>query len=161
MNAMPTTLIHPPHTRDSLHASRPLILVVDDVPANLMVATGYLEILNCDFDTAVNGQEAVDLVRSGKIYTTIFMDIMMPGLNGFDATRMIRQFELDHHLDRTPIIAVTAWSRPRDCERCFAAGMDDSMAKPYTLDQLRQKIWWDETPGTAPRDDAMPAGNPA
>jgi two-component system sensor histidine kinase/response regulator len=81
---------------------------------------------------AHNGREAVDLAAAGH-YAAIFMDCQMPELDGYDATRQIRNSEHDRH---TPIIAMTAHSMRGDRENCIAAGMDDYVSKPIQNESL-------------------------
>jgi CheY-like chemotaxis protein len=68
------------------------------------------------------------------------MDLHMPGVDGWEATRLIRQIEQQHSRRPTPIIAVTAYARPEDRERCIRAGMNDYISKPYHMEELREKI---------------------
>jgi len=112
------------------------ILVTDDYPTNRLVASMHLTAAGFDVDLADNGQQAVDAV-AGKSYDLILMDIQMPVLNGFDATRKIREIEAASACNcRTPIIALTASALKGDEEKCLAAGMDGYLAKPIRRRQL-------------------------
>jgi CheY-like chemotaxis protein len=115
------------------------ILLVEDYEANILVATIYLDGFGYLYDIARNGIEAVEKVRRGD-YSLVLMDVQMPGLNGFEATQTIREFE--QHLGRTavPIIGMTAHALTRDRERCLAAGMNDYLAKPISEAELKSKI---------------------
>ncbi len=105
------------------------ILLVEDNAINQKVALGLLRRYGCAVDLAENGKEALAWFQS-KNYGAIFMDVHMPIMDGFEATRQIRQIEA-HRLQRpTPIIAMTALAMEGDRERCQAAGMDDYISKP-------------------------------
>lgn len=92
-----------------------------------------LQHLGFEGDCAGSAVIAMELFTSGD-YGLILMDLQMPGLNGFDATRCIRQFEVENKRARIPIIGVSAFP---DDEGCLASGMDDFLPKPVKLDQLR------------------------
>jgi CheY-like chemotaxis protein len=112
--------VHPDQT-----ASR--ILVVEDNPVNLKVVIRMLARLGYRADAVGNGVEAIEAV-SRVAYAAVLMDCEMPEMDGYEATRQIRQAEpAGHHL---PIIAVTALAQPWDLDRCLAAGMDDYLTKP-------------------------------
>ncbi len=124
------------------------ILLVEDNPVNREVACGMLATLNCRIDTAVNGWEAVAAIAKTE-YTLVFMDCQMPGMDGFTATRLIREREAQvrkrndgeqQATRRVPIIALTAHAMQGDRELCLAAGMDDYLTKPFTLSQLEQVL---------------------
>ena len=85
---------------------------------------------------ACNGLEAVEHARESA-YDLILMDLQMPVMDGITATQSIRQLPA---YDQIPIVAVTAQSLPEDRERCFAAGMQDHLSKPFTTNQLRDTI---------------------
>ncbi|MBL8477952.1 MAG: response regulator, partial [Sterolibacteriaceae bacterium] len=108
------------------------ILVVDDEPINREIAQELLESVGLVVDTAEDGAEAVTLARK-TIYSTIFMDMQMPKVNGLEATREIRQLA-GYRI--TPIIAMTANVFTEDKARCVAAGMDDFLTKPFKTDEL-------------------------
>ena len=125
------------------------LLLVEDNPVNREVACGMLEALNCRIDTAENGREAVAAVETGE-YSLILMDCQMPEMDGFTATRLIRQREATQaqqsladaggSVPHVPIVALTAHAMQGDRELCLAAGMDDYLTKPFTLSQLEQLI---------------------
>ncbi|MEJ2157900.1 MAG: response regulator [Desulfobacteraceae bacterium] len=105
------------------------ILLVEDSAINKKVALGILRRYGCDVDLAENGQEALACFKNKK-YGAIFMDIHMPVMDGFEATRQIRQIENQKLLSRVPIVAMTALAMEGDRERCREAGMDDYIPKP-------------------------------
>jgi CheY-like chemotaxis protein len=108
------------------------ILLVEDNPINQNVAKGILEHAGATVAVADNGQVAIDLLRAGGGYDLVLMDVQMPVMDGFNATRMIRE-ELGLTL---PVIAMTAGVMASEREQCIAAGMDDFIAKPIDVDQM-------------------------
>jgi signal transduction histidine kinase/ActR/RegA family two-component response regulator len=115
----------------SLHGAR--ILVVEDNPINQRLAVRRLQKLGAEVAVANDGVEAVEASAAGS-YDLILMDCQMPRLDGFEATRAIRQREAGGR--RTPIVAMTANAMPDDRQRCLAAGMDDYVAKPIEQREL-------------------------
>ena len=111
------------------------VLVVEDSPVNLEVAVAILESMGCVVETAVNGRRALDRHASGE-YGLIFMDCQMPEMDGFEATAEIRRREALSG-GHTPIVALTASVVEDGRRRCLAVGMDDYLAKPFTLEQMR------------------------
>ena len=111
---------------------RARILVAEDNPVNQRVAQRMLERLGYDVDIAENGRRAVDALTTQR-YDAILMDCSMPEVNGFDATREIRQ----RHGTKTVIIAMTASVLPDDADLCRRAGMDDYLTKPMDTLRLR------------------------
>ncbi len=117
------------------------ILVVDDIEANRLVLVKILSTLGADCDEACNGQEAVDkfLSSSSGDYDLIFMDVQMPVLDGYAATKAIRRS--DHPLAKTmPVIAMTANAFVEDIRTAIEAGMNAHIAKPIQLDKLKDTI---------------------
>ncbi len=114
------------------------ILVVEDNPVNQRVTGMQLTRLGVeDLDIAANGVEAVALLSRSR-YDLVLMDCQMPEMDGFEATRRVR--ELEHGGPRTPIVAMTANAMNGDRERCIQAGMDDYVSKPATLTQLERVL---------------------
>lgn len=117
----------------------PRLLVVDDNDINKKLLAKVLEKENLEVSYASNGQEAVDL-RKAENFDIIFMDIQMPIMNGVDASKEIRSYEDVESLVPVPIIALTANTGKDDRESYLAAGMNDYMAKPIMIDDVRQRI---------------------
>jgi CheY-like chemotaxis protein len=123
----PNLIVVPEAALDS-----PLILLVEDHQANIDTISGYLESRGYDLILANNGQQAIDLVRvQGP--DLIVMDIQMPGMDGLEAIRRIRD---DQQFLSVPIIALTALAMPGDRETCLAAGANEYLTKPVKLKQL-------------------------
>ncbi|MFO8084944.1 MAG: response regulator [Desulfobacterales bacterium] len=113
------------------------ILVVEDNPTNQEITVAILESAGILTDTAINGREAVEKVQRNQ-YDAVLMDVQMPEMNGFEATRKIRT-ELS--LGDLPIIAMTAHAMRGDEEKCMASGMDGYVAKPVDQSRLFQLLW--------------------
>lgn len=113
------------------------VLVVDDNKVNLLVAQRMLEQLGYIVDLAANGQEAIDF--SAKYdYAAIVIDNQMPGMDGNEATEIIRRVEGD--AQHTPIIALTANAMEDDRKKAFAAGVDAFLSKPVFLEDLEESL---------------------
>jgi len=129
------------------------VLVAEDNRTNQMVAAGMLSMQGCVCEFAANGREAVAALARER-YDLVLMDCSMPEMDGYEATAQIRALEreLGRH---TPIVAMTANTQLGDAEKCLAAGMDDYLAKPITLVELRRKLerW---LPATGQRHDGGP-----
>jgi signal transduction histidine kinase/CheY-like chemotaxis protein len=111
------------------------ILLVEDNPINQVVAVKQLEKLGFKVDIAGNGVDAVEFQRQRK-YPIILMDCQMPVLDGYEATKRIRQLETEQHLEPVRIVAMTANAMEGDPELCMATGMNDYVAKPVDRHKL-------------------------
>ncbi|MCP5405556.1 MAG: response regulator [Pseudomonadaceae bacterium] len=115
------------------------LLMVEDEPVNREVAKLFMTKLGIPLvDVATNGQDAVNMYDP-DLYNVILMDCQMPDMDGFEATRHIREHEMDtgRHV---PIIAATANAMVGDRKKCISAGMDDYISKPLKLDRLRSVL---------------------
>ena len=115
------------------------ILVAEDNTVNARIAATLLARFGATVDVATDGLEAVEAARQ-RGYDAILMDCQMPEVDGFEATRQIRDLEADGLRRRTPIIAMTANAMAGDRERCLQAGMDDYLAKPVHPAELRATL---------------------
>jgi signal transduction histidine kinase/ActR/RegA family two-component response regulator len=125
-----------------LGASSARILVVEDNVVNQQVAVAMLTKLGCSVDVAADGQQAID-AQQRTTYDLIFMDCQMPLMDGFAATRAIRENEArksEAGSAHVPIVAMTANALRDDRERCLAVGMDDYIAKPFRQQQLQAAL---------------------
>jgi two-component system sensor histidine kinase/response regulator len=113
--------------------ARARVLLVEDNSVNQLVALGQLQRLGHECIVAPAGRTALDLV-SNETFDLVLMDCQMPDMDGYEATRRIRQ--MDGAVARVPIIAITAHALPGEREKCLAAGMNDYLAKPVSLEQL-------------------------
>jgi PAS domain S-box-containing protein len=129
------------------------ILLVEDNPVNQEVARGMLELLGYTVSLAENGRKAVDAATT-QTFDLILMDCQMPEMDGFTATRVIRDRERETekpHL--VPIIALTANAMDGDRQRCLASGMNDYLTKPFTVDQLQALLpQWAASKSLKPSD---------
>lgn len=112
------------------------ILLTEDNPINQEVASIMLETIGCDVEIAENGEEAIAALEEGK-FDLVFMDCQMPVMDGFEATRAIRQQSRLRHL---PVIALTANAMEGDRELCLASGMDDYLSKPVNQNELLRTV---------------------
>lgn len=115
------------------------LLLVDDNAINRLVGNSMLSSLGFTVVEATQGEEALAALASDS-FVLVLMDCQMPVLDGFEATRRIRQREAALGLPRVPVIAVTANAFEGDATACYAAGMDGYLAKPFTLSQLRSTV---------------------
>ncbi|HWX04162.1 EAL domain-containing protein [Collimonas sp.] len=128
------------HLPDALPAkvTKYRVLVVDDNRTNQVVATGMLVMSDCFCECVDNGWEAIEAIRRNH-FDLILMDCNMPEMDGYEVTARIRNIE-ESGARHTPIVAMTANTQSGDVEKCLAAGMDDYLAKPITLIELRHKL---------------------
>jgi CheY-like chemotaxis protein len=113
------------------------VLLAEDNSFNRALIERVLEPMGCQIDKASSGAEAVKAFAPGR-YDLVLMDCQMPELDGLEATRRIRQLEVGH--PRVPVIAVTAGTVSGARRACLDAGMDDFLAKPFSLGRLRKKV---------------------
>ncbi|MBL8265156.1 PAS domain-containing hybrid sensor histidine kinase/response regulator [Steroidobacter sp.] len=120
------------------NAPAPRVLIVEDHAVNRMLATRLLTKLGCDVDIAENGLIACERTAE-QTYDLIFMDCQMPEMDGFEATRVLRDRERETKR-HTPIVALTANAMSQDRQRCLDAGMDDYIPKPYTAADFERTL---------------------
>ncbi|MCY1179208.1 Sensor histidine kinase RcsC [compost metagenome] len=126
-------------SRDKAFEGRKILLVDDDV-RNIFALTSALEHKGAIVEIGRNGREAIEKLNSVEDIDLVLMDVMMPEMDGYEATRLIR---LDPRWRKLPIIAVTAKAMKDDQERCLQAGANDYLAKPIDLDRLFSlvRVW--------------------
>jgi len=116
------------------------ILLVEDNELNQRLMKISLTRYNYNITVAVNGLEGVELFKNQK-FDLILMDIMMPVMDGYEATKEIRILEsIDQSLGHTPIIAFTANTINNDREKCLEGGMDDIIEKPFDILKFRDIV---------------------
>ncbi len=121
-------------------SQRGKILLVEDYPANILVASLMLENMGYTVDVARSGLEAVRKIRDdAATYSVILMDVRMPDMDGFETTRLIRALEKQRGCHYS-IIGVTAHATMTDRDNCLEAGMDDYISKPIQSDLLADKL---------------------
>jgi len=119
-------------------SSTPLtVLLVDDEPVNLQVLQNLLSLDHYKLLTAVNGSEALELLRSGTPLDLVVADWMMPGISGVELCRTIRE---QYSLSELPVLLLTARSLPGDIRIALQAGANDFLRKPVDADELRARV---------------------
>ena len=126
-------------SRDKVFEERRILLVDDDV-RNIFALTSALEQKGARVEIARNGREAIDKLNAVPEIDLVLMDVMMPEMDGYEATRLIRQ---EARWAKLPIIAVTAKAMKDDQDLCMRAGANDYLAKPIDLDRLFSliRVW--------------------
>lgn len=115
------------------------VLLVDDNKINQKIGLGVLKPFNYEVVVAENGLEAIEFFKKHKP-DIVLMDIQMPVMDGFQATMGIRKFERDNKLKHTKIVALTANAVGDEREKCFDAGMDDFIAKPFKINDIKSVL---------------------
>ncbi|MFS2007527.1 response regulator [Duganella sp. CT11-25] len=160
--APPLTALSASPTPAPRARKRRKVLLAEDNPVNVEVASAMLEGLGLDVSRACNGEEALHSVQSGD-FDLVLMDCQMPVMDGFAATAEIRRHQQQQRgrARNLPIIAITANALQGDRESCLAAGMDDYLSKPFTQQALGQTIArWISLPRMAALPDEAAAGTP-
>ncbi|MBF0622718.1 MAG: response regulator [Magnetococcales bacterium] len=131
----------PSKNTEPLEASTntPHILIVEDSPDNILLLKALLKKASVTLTIAENGQQAVDHVKKGG-FDLVLMDMQMPVMDGFEATRAIREWETQKAKTATPIIALTAHAFPEDRQKTAQAGCSDHLTKPITKARLMAVI---------------------
>jgi len=136
--------------RDGFGLPAASILMFEDSRYNAFVISTFLKDTPWRLTVAESARQGLDLFRGGG-FDLILMDVRLPDMNGCEATRAIRQWEGEHGLSRTPVVALTAHAHDDDVGRCLQAGMDHHLAKPIKKSALIDTV----------RRLVRPGGNPA
>jgi len=117
------------------------VLLVEDNPVNQQFASLLMQNLGCDVTVAYDGFNALEKAKKSR-FDIVFMDCQMPVMDGFEATDKIRKMETNPalHMQRTPIIALTAHATAGYRDLCLAKGMDDYLSKPFNTQQIIEKL---------------------
>ena len=126
----------------SFDASGKRILIVEDNEINMEIIKGILERTNAELICAWSAEEALDIIQNegNDFYDIIFMDIQLPGMDGYSAARNIRRLPREEAMT-VPILAMTANAFSQDVEKAFDSGMNAHIAKPLDVDELFQKLY--------------------
>jgi len=136
---VPPTQPLPPADGVAPSAAAP-VLVVEDNATNRAVVTAMLRKLGLTPVLAEDGEQGVQRVCEGAPLAAVLMDVQMPVLDGYAATRRIREWEAARGHARVPIIALTADAYEEDRQRCLDSGMDDFLPKPVSFRQLQDVL---------------------
>lgn len=116
--------------------SKYTVLIVDDIPVNIILLKTMLARTNVKILTAVNGQEALDLVRKLKP-NVVLLDIQMPVMNGLE---VLKEIKSDPKLKETAVIMVSAYTSPEDIEKSMSLGASGFIKKPVIMDILLSSV---------------------
>lgn len=114
------------------------VLIVDDDSKNIFALAATLRTKGFKTLTAGNAEEAMIYLQAEPEVAIVLTDMMMPGTDGYDLIRIMRE---NRHLDHIPVIAVTAQAMPGDREKCLAAGASDYISKPIDVDRLMALLY--------------------
>ncbi len=131
-------LVTTPVQRDIIVIRGARVLLVEDQPINQQIARVQLSQVGLQVTVAADGREAVDLVmHAPEPFDLVLMDIQMPEMDGYEATRRLRE---QWNREELPIIAMTAYALPEERQKCLAAGMNDHLTKPIEVADLHEKL---------------------
>ncbi|MCL2765324.1 MAG: ATP-binding protein [Treponema sp.] len=119
------------------------VLIVDDVETNLYVAAGLMKLYRLQIDTVMSGREAIEKIENGKAYDVVFMDHMMPEMDGIETTRRIREWEAKQNIQKEnciPVVALTANAVAGQADIFLQNGFDDFISKPIDIRQLNSVL---------------------
>ncbi|HOW83525.1 MAG TPA: response regulator [Spirochaetota bacterium] len=126
-----------PETDDAVFDGNPVLLVVDDDPVNVRILQNYLESKRCVVKTAFDGVSALDILRNDGSIDLMLLDIMMPGISGYEVCKRVR---IDRPADDLPVIMLTAKNMMSDISAAFEAGANDYIMKPFQVTELFARI---------------------
>ncbi|PRB00413.1 response regulator [Chryseobacterium sp. MYb7] len=113
------------------------ILIVDDDPRNIFALKLTLKARGYAVETCTMAQEALDMLKADPQFSVVLMDMMMPGIDGYEAIRIIRDTP---EIKDVPVVAVTAQAMPEDRQKCIEVGANDYVSKPIDVDLLMMAI---------------------
>jgi len=119
----------------SLYSNQPVLLIAEDDETSFMLLKAYLSKENYKLLRAANGKQTIELLEENPDISLILMDLKMPVMDGYEATRMIKKSHPD-----IPIIAQTAYALSGDNQKAIEAGCDDYVTKPIKKEELLKKI---------------------
>jgi CheY-like chemotaxis protein len=114
------------------------VLIVEDKLINVRVLSEWLDRFGLPYEVVEDGNEAMRRIESVP-YSAVLLDIQIPGIDGYEVARRVRQSEVGSRR-RLTIVAVTALARLEDRERCFEAGVDEYIAKPIMADDIKRVV---------------------
>ncbi len=124
------------NTDTQKNINQPLVLVVDDNEDNLQLLTQLLELMECSFITAADGETTISLAKNRQP-DLILLDMMLPDMSGIEVSCNLKH---DPQTKNIPIVAVTAMARVEDKERFLVAGCVDCVTKPYNIEDIETII---------------------
>jgi signal transduction histidine kinase/CheY-like chemotaxis protein len=116
------------------------LLLVEDTPVNALLAKTMLTKAGHETRLATSGKAALDILATDRKFDAVLMDIEMPEMNGYDATRALRRIEAENTLRPLPVLALTANARPEDVAACLASGMNGHLSKPFDRADLEEAL---------------------
>lgn len=126
-------------TREPKKTSSPKFLLVDDNPLNLKILASYMQKLGHKYHNAMDGRQAIEVFQQGAgEFQCVLMDISMPVMDGFEATRRIRALEAERGLSRCHVFALTGLASASAQQEAFASGIDLFLTKPVRLKELNK-----------------------
>ena len=128
----------PAESEENIFAGR-RVLLAEDIEINREIVVALLQHTGVTISSAADGREAVDMFKADPTYDLIFMDIHMPEVDGYEATRLIRALDIPEAA-LVPIVAMTANVFREDIEKCLASGMNDHVGKPIDMDEIITKM---------------------
>ncbi|MDR3616798.1 MAG: response regulator [Candidatus Obscuribacterales bacterium] len=118
---------------------KPSILVVEDQIIEQKLLSLLAQKYGYDVQIVSSSEEALNEIETGKLFSIILMDWKLPGIDGLDCTKRIRELERNRGY-HTPIVAITGRAMDGDKTKCLVAGMDDYMSKPFSAEEFRQML---------------------
>jgi len=131
LDSKETNLLHVPKTKVEVDWRNKVILVVEDTPSNYLLIENYLKSTKIQVFWAKSGKEAIDIFKETKHFDLVLMDIQLPGINGYEVTKLIKAYN-----QTVPVIAQTAYALSGEKEHSLKEGCDDYIAKPFKKETL-------------------------